>query len=578
MDRDNSQIRVIKSPVKSSALVVAPPGYGKTYLMTRRIEYLIHSGALKPPKRLLGLTFTNAAAAEMKQRVSQGIPHRKLHNIDLSTIHSFCYQVLYSYGTYISISQEFSIISESEVKSLLDPIASNHNIDFDADFGKVYRSYRNWIIEHLLKNNDMYEDPHHNSSFRNIYQKYIEHCRKQNKLDFDHVLTSAHKLFIEHPKVLEIYRSTYSHILIDEFQDTNPLQFEILALLIDGHPRTQNKLPSLPVFFFGDTNQAVYEFMGATPENVDRWAHRFDCDEYTLEINHRTKSPKILQLSSALRSDITTLPPTHRPSLYINPNEQIEATLIKKEIEALSLRLHRICVIAPNRYRLQQIQTKLRGSDPLPFVFIPDFSGSGMEKQFSTIFENLRSLSDDSDTSLSKKIKAELDTLTDDSKKDVLKLMQGMARDYDIRFRHIPISIRAKDFLNHILLEVNWGNLVRQTVKDKIYVSTIHGVKGLQFDHVIICGFENYVMPHSSICVDHCQHGNLRSQINVHVSESKRLLYVGITRSIDDISFYSVKINSKDKKRSVTCLLHPLRDHIQTDADFRSQMCGFQHL
>lgn len=575
--RDNSQIKAIKAPVNASSLIVAPPGYGKTYVMTRRIEHLLNTGALKPPKRLLGLTFTNAAAAEMKERVSQNIPHRKLEIIDLSTIHSFCYQVLCAYGSYISISQEFAILSDHEAQKMLTIIASNFGVDFDANYDALYKSYQNWSVERILKRNIHFVDTGHNSEFENIYQQYIEDCREQNEFDFDHILTFTHELFVHRPEVLEIYRSTYSHILVDEFQDTNPLQFEILALLIEGNQASTSKLDPLPIFFFGDKDQAIYEFMGATPQNVDDGAMRFNCKSYTLENNHRTNSQKILELSSALRSDITTLASTVQASFLVNQNETAEAIKIREEIEGLSLPLHRICIIARNKYRLNGIRESLSKSTPIPYVFIPDFSGAGMEAQFSGIFNKLRAMPSTHDSSLYKEIKSEANMSSEDGNKDVLQLMINMARSYDINFSTMKLHERANNFLNHILLEVNWGHLVRQTVKDKIFVSTIHGVKGLEFDHVIICGLENYSILHSSTCYP-CSFGRNRANHEKSIAEAERLLYVGVTRSVKDISLYSIQRTSNDKQRKVSCLLHLLKDHIETDADLTQHICGYEYL
>lgn len=578
MARDISQLEAIKAPANSSSLVVAPPGYGKTYVMTRRILYLIRSGTLLEPKRLIGLTFTNAAAAEMRQRVSQEVPHNRLRNIDLGTIHSFCYQVLCAYGTYASINREFSIVGESERKTLLHPIALGYGIDLDANWGAALRRYNKWETERLLKNNQSYGDPQEDSAFEQINNQYLQQCHDQDKLDFVQILRLTYRLFSEHPEILELYRSTYSYILVDEFQDTNPCQFDILSMLIEGHPDFEDKLDSVPVFFFGDEDQAIYEFVGATPENVKKGALRFNCRKYTLSINHRTDSAKILELSSALRSDIETIPSTQPASLYVHQNELDEAAAIKTEIESCSLHLplHRICVIAQRGARLQKVTENLGNPDAIPFVFIPDFSSSGMEEQFSEIFEKLRVLSRRgiNKTLVSAVKEASKDSPIDDSQKDILKLLLDMARDYDLRFRNQELLVRANDFLNHILLEINWAHLVRQNIKDKLYVSTIHGVKGLEFDHVIICGLENYMLPHSSICVDHCHFGDLRSQIDDYVSEAKRLLYVGVTRSIDDISFYSVRQSSNQKLRKVTCLLRPLINHIRTDVDLASDLCG----
>lgn len=583
MTRDTSQIRAITSSVDSSSLVVAPPGYGKTYVMTRRISYLIRSGSLNPPKRLLGLTFTNAAAAEMIERVSRDIPRNKMDYIDLSTIHSFCYQCLVAYGSYISIVPDFIIMGETEAKSLLQTIASQNRLDLNANYGKAYQAYRIWITERVLKRNTDFKDPTLQTQFETIYRQYLEQCHREGKVDFDHVLALTYELFSTQPAILELYRSTYSHILVDEFQDTNPLQFELLALLIEG-VRPSTKVPrTVPVFLFGDEQQAIYEFLGATPENVTKGTLRFNCTKYSLERNHRTRSPKILELSSALRVDIPTLPSTQPALLHIHDIAPEEASTIKEQILDLNLPLHRICVIAQNKLRLRQIQDEFKAEESLPFIFIPDFTGNSLESQFTDFFHALRSIPNATTGSLVNAIRKVIEGIEiDDEHVDIFDLLMDMARDYDYRARglQMPLSALAKDFVNHILLEVNWGHIVRQNVKNKVYVSTIHGVKGLEFDHVILCGLENYVIPHSSICVDHCNHGNDRSIIKEVISEAERLLYVGVTRSVSDISFYAVRRAWSDNKqkyvrRLLTCLLFPLIAHLELASDLSTDLCGY---
>jgi DNA helicase-2/ATP-dependent DNA helicase PcrA len=114
---DASQRKAIYAPAGQSVLVTAPPGYGKTYVMPRRIEYLIKSGALVPPERALGLTFTNAAASEMIARLEQRVSRKYLDYVDAMTFHSLCYQVLRAFGNDLSLSRDFRILPEGEKRA-----------------------------------------------------------------------------------------------------------------------------------------------------------------------------------------------------------------------------------------------------------------------------------------------------------------------------------------------------------------------------------------------------------------------------------------------------------------------------
>src|SRR5690606_27734669 len=109
---------------------------------------------------------------------------------------------------------------------------------------------------------------------------------------------------------------------------------------------------------------------------------------------------------------------------------------------------------------------------------------------------------------------------------DVIRLIKEMAKEYDIRFRDKSLQNKALEFVNHILLEVNWGQLIRQNVRYKVFISTIHSVKGLEFDYVLICGLENYTIPSHIICIHHCKNGKRLHAIGDTVTEALNLFYV----------------------------------------------------
>lgn len=152
--RDDSQIKAIYFPVNSSVFVTAPPGHGKTYVMMKRIEYLISRNIIKLPSKILALTFSNSAADEMKKRIKSNIPQCEKY-VDIMTYHTFAYMLLRKYGNYVDINRAFTIINEKNkfeyINNYYNTILFNTSSDHWGQEYKFRSEYNDWYNTKYLQ-------------------------------------------------------------------------------------------------------------------------------------------------------------------------------------------------------------------------------------------------------------------------------------------------------------------------------------------------------------------------------------------------------------------------------------------
>ena len=161
---------------------------------------------------------------------------------------------------------------------------------------------------------------------------------------------------------------------------------------------------------------------------------------------------------------------------------------------------------------------------------------------------------------------------------DVPKILVNLAGKYDYKFGSSDLAEKAREFANDTMLDINWGDLLRRNVRDKIFLSTIHGVKGLQFEQMHICGLVNFEHIHNSICWP-CKWGRNRNRFADELKEPFRTLYVAITRAQNQLFLYTTRKSHKDKQRRPICLLEPLLPFLQIEGlgvneDMAKMLCG----
>ena len=256
IDRLNPRQKEAVTHVDGPLLILAGAGSGKTRVITMRTAFLIRTGVR--PQSILAVTFTNKAAAEMKERV-KAMVHGADGSPVISTFHSLCLRILRREIERLGYRKDFTIYDTSEQVSLLRNILSD--IKF---YDKSFKPEA--ILERISRTKNDFtpsgaapaEVPLEEASAR-VYPKYLEALKSLNALDFDDLLILTLKLFREHPDILEKYRERFRYIMVDEYQDTNRIQYDFIRLLA-GERRN--------LCVVGDDDQSIYGWRGANIGNI----------------------------------------------------------------------------------------------------------------------------------------------------------------------------------------------------------------------------------------------------------------------------------------------------------------------
>ena len=275
---------------EGAVLVIAGAGSGKTRVLTTRIAYLIEEKQV-PKENILAITFTNKAANEMRERMEKICGDCSA--MWICTIHSMCVKILRSNIDKIGYDRNFTIYDETDKDKALKRIVED--LGYEAD--TILKTAKNHIS--IAKNEclspDEYEKANPEAKFIEevckIYAAYEDSLARSNSLDFDDLLFKTYVLFKKHPEVADYYSEKFRYIHIDEFQDTNTVQFAIAKRLSVKHGN---------IFVVGDDDQSIYSWRGAKIENILEFDGKFaGAKIYKLERNYRS-TKKILELANAL--------------------------------------------------------------------------------------------------------------------------------------------------------------------------------------------------------------------------------------------------------------------------------------
>ncbi len=289
-DVQSQAVTTTEGPV----LVVAGPGSGKTRVLTYRIAYLIEQGVA--PWNILTLTFTNKAAREMKERIARVVGDRA-EQVWAGTFHSIFARILRAEADKIGYPPHFTIYDTEDTKSVLSAIVREMNLDKDAYNvntlrARISSAKSNLITPRRYEENDELreEDRRQNRPLiYAIYEKYVARCKRSGAMDFDDLLYRLYELLQKNPdNVLEKYRQRFRYVLVDEFQDTNYLQYAIVRKLVNYDHSPRN------ICVVGDDAQSIYAFRGATIQNIldfEQDFKPFGIKVFKLEQNYRSTEP-----------------------------------------------------------------------------------------------------------------------------------------------------------------------------------------------------------------------------------------------------------------------------------------------
>lgn len=304
-------------------MIVAGAGSGKTKVLTTRIAHLMANGV--DAFNILALTFTNKAAKEMKERVERILGNNEARNLYIGTFHSVFARILRAEAHRLGYPNQFTIYDTDDAKSVVKTVISEMNLD-DKQYkpNTVYNrisSAKNALVGPAEYATDYYiqqEDTRGNRpAMAQIYDAYVKRCFKNGAMDFDDLLLKFYELLKAYPDSLSKYQRKFRYILIDEYQDTNPAQYEIIKLLGAMHEN---------VCVVGDDAQSIYSFRGATIENILQFQKDYDHVKVVkLEQNYRSTKSILNVANEVIR----------------NNKNQIEKVLFTENAEGEKIRLVR---------------------------------------------------------------------------------------------------------------------------------------------------------------------------------------------------------------------------------------------
>lgn len=280
MHMNNMQQQAVFS-TEGPLLILAGAGSGKTTVLVNRIAYILQSGLCKP-WQILAITFTNKAAGELKERICNAVPEGGA-DIWAATFHSTCARILRRYGDRIGYSSHFTVYGTDDQKKLIKDILKQLNIDEKTLSVKSILAEISKAKDKMYTPEQMLKEAEFDSrkvSIAKVYNIYQTRLKTADAMDFDDMLCNTVLLFEKCPEILEYYQNQFKYIMVDEYQDTNKVQYKFVSMLAEKYGN---------ICVVGDDDQSIYKFRGATIENILSFENTFKGAEIIrLEQNYRS--------------------------------------------------------------------------------------------------------------------------------------------------------------------------------------------------------------------------------------------------------------------------------------------------
>ena len=370
----NENQRAAVEYTTSPEMIIAGAGSGKTRVLTYKIAYLISKEKIKPDS-ILALTFTNKAASEMKNRIRELIG-KKSDSLWMGTFHSIFSKILRIEAKHTQFRSNYSIYDTEDSLSLVNNIISNFDIDIEGVTGNSIRHRISFMKNHMVMPEEFRK--HHVHSFvdekiADIFDEYQKRLLANNAMDFDDLLLKPIELFNSKPNILQKYKSKFSYILVDEFQDTNKAQYELLKLLVSR---------SCKISVVGDDAQSIYSWRGANLDNMLNFEKDFPKHKiFRLEQNYRSTKTILSAADSVIKNNKKQLVKTlwtenndgEKVMIVKCADEKDEAhqiaRSIKKEIAKKKLSLNDFTVLYRTNAQSRVLEDIFR-KEKLPYVIL----------------------------------------------------------------------------------------------------------------------------------------------------------------------------------------------------------------
>src|SRR3982075_1830740 len=285
---NTEQLAAVTLPAQP-ALILAGAGSGKTRVLTTRIAWLIQTGQVSP-SGILAVTFTNKASKEMLARLSAMMPINT-RGMWVGTFHGLCNRLLRAHYRDAALPQTFQILDTQDQLSMIKRLLKSLNIDDEKYPPRNLMYFINSAKDQGLRAKDVETYDDYNRKMVELYDIYDQQCQREGVVDFAELLLRTYELLVRNQPLREHYQGRFKHILVDEFQDTNDLQYKWLKLLAGQQGA---------VFAVGDDDQSIYAFRGANVGNMAAFEREFHVDNLIkLEQNYRSHA-HILDTANAL--------------------------------------------------------------------------------------------------------------------------------------------------------------------------------------------------------------------------------------------------------------------------------------
>lgn len=325
----NPQQRAAVKYLDGPLLVLAGAGSGKTRVITRKIAYLVHECAIEA-RHIAAITFTNKAAREMRERVSDSLPGKQGKGLTISTFHSLGLQILRQEARLIGYKPRFSVLDAADAQKILSDILKTTDKNGLRQAAAVVSNWKNALLAPAGALQAAANEAER--QLAHAYQTYQDSLRAYQAMDFDDLIRLAVQLFQDHPAALETWQNRLRYLLIDEYQDTNGAQYALLKLLAGITGRFTA---------VGDDDQAIYAWRGADVENLRRLGQDYPALKIIpLTQNYRSSQRILAAANSVIRNN----PRLHEKNLWSehglgDPIEIVQCRDERHEAESVALRI-----------------------------------------------------------------------------------------------------------------------------------------------------------------------------------------------------------------------------------------------
>ena len=325
----------------SPLLIVAGAGSGKTRVLTHRIAWLLAERQVHPGE-IMSITFTNKAAAEMKERVD-ALVGRRANAMWVSTFHSMCVRILRREAKHLGVRSAFSVYDADDSRRLVGIVARDLELDPKKFAARGLAAHISNLKNELLSADDAAERAGNDFERRvaEVYVGYQSRLRQANAFDFDDLIMETVSLLSRLPAVAEYYRRRFRHVLVDEYQDTNKAQYELIRQLVE--PATAGAKPA-ELCVVGDSDQSIYAFRGANIRNIIEFEQDFpDARTILLEQNYRSTQTILSAANNVISRNANRRDKRlwsdqgdgEKVVGYVADNEHDEASFVAGEIDRL---------------------------------------------------------------------------------------------------------------------------------------------------------------------------------------------------------------------------------------------------